>query len=64
MDWHGLANSNGEGIVWTGIDWQTVMVRAVYGLANSNGEGIVWTGIDWQTVMVRAVYGLAWTGKQ
>ena len=33
MDWHRLANSNGEGIVWTGIDWQTVMVRAVYGLA-------------------------------
>ena len=33
MDWHRLANSNGEGIVWTGIDWQTVMVRALYGLA-------------------------------
>ena len=30
MDWHRLANSNGEGSVWTG-------------LANSNGEGIVWT---------------------
>ena len=39
MDWHRLADSNGEG-----IDWQTVMVRAVYGLANSNGEGSVWTG--------------------
>ena len=31
MDWHRLANSNGEGIVWTGIDWQTVMVRALTG---------------------------------
>ena len=54
------------------MDWQTVMMRALYGLVNSNGEGIVWTGIDWQTVTVRAVYGLAnsngegsvWTGKQ
>ena len=36
MDWHRLAYSDGEGIVWTGIDWQTVMVRAVYGLAKSN----------------------------
>ena len=33
MDWHRLANSNGEGIVWTGIDWLTVMVRALYELA-------------------------------
>ena len=33
MDWHRLANSNGEGSVWTGMDWQTVMVRVVYGLA-------------------------------
>ena len=64
MDWHGLANSNGEGIVWTSIDWQTVIVRVVHRLANCNGEGSVWTGMDWQTVMVRAVYGLALTGKQ
>ena len=33
MDWHRLANSNVEGIVWTGIDWQTVMLRALYELA-------------------------------
>ena len=33
MDWHRLANSDGEGSVWTGIDWRTVMVRALCGLA-------------------------------